>query len=99
MANQKVQLKSNGNNLYPIGILNGIDTSNILRSGSNQQWTCTQDGILKARVSANSSHVYIDGVQVSYASNSYHVGEFIYPIKKGQIIKCVDVYTVYGIKQ
>lgn len=49
MADQKVQLKDNGNNLFPLSPLNGIDTSNIIATISisdshrSDSYTCNQD--------------------------------------------------------
>lgn len=102
MSDKIVKLKDGGGYLYPISVLNGIDTSNLiysstgkgsnLNSGINISYTATQDCIFtlsyQARLGCNLQFI-IDSVAFMEGTQPADVATtrvVNFPLKKNQVL-------------
>lgn len=101
MANYKVQLKDGNNNLYPNPNFIGIDTSNIIATGSGTSSGITYTAVQDCVAVPAGANIKINGVAISGASLR------IYPIalKKGDVFFVGGIpsqfgseYKIYGLK-
>lgn len=103
MANKKVILKDNGDNLFPYATLNGIDETNLLASGIVGSYTATEDCVVSQYVASQSGGSYdtckINDVIIMDLRSSHTYAENL-PVylKKGQVISGYILY-VFGIKR
>lgn len=109
MSNQFVQLKDNGNNLFPKTALIGIDTNNLLATHTNKSitYTATQDAIAVCKIISGGEigYILLDNVEVVcdiYSAGNYtNIG--VFSIKKGQVLSFSSVYIsveckIFGLK-
>ena len=108
MANQKVLLQDNGNNLYPLATLNGIDFNHMIASGvfggtgTTKEYLAQEDCFMYITGDGR-IEIYVDNIQ--FLGYSFNAITRLIPLKKGQLVEnmwnaSLDVpnnYCVYGI--
>ena len=113
MVNKKIQLQDDGTSLFPLAMLNGIDTSNVIESVINRTYsdyhniTINQDCYVCITNDGYGHNVKIDGIIFEEDSDT----STIVPLKKGQVLSIKSgfnaghqayskiSYTLYDIKR